>query len=360
MPNFRDQTISLTLTGTITDVGVTKTFVTQHIHRHNDLTNLFSDDHPQYLTEDRGVDLFNSVLNDRGITQTEPVVSGEVNDGINLGDGVGVFRDKIGEDLRFCTFVESDNIIFKKIGSTITAEFVPTIEIIKTELGFSTKQLLEVGEFLDATNNQWQNLEFQVTINRDPQSFTLSTPAGETFPIRTGLDIPGDLTGPFQKTDVDDGIEFLFSYGQDKFRLNVPGTKNFIITAATSTKSDESIVTFTWAHKLYFGVSVSPGSFDESFIKGLDTSQVSVTRNITFTLDSGSVSDSPNGKKMYFALPVDYGDPSFLAGDLPGGFGKVSASPITVQNDNNGAVLIQYDLWESDESDLGEVIVKVS
>ena len=68
MPHLTDQTITFTLfpsepvgSDVVPDVS-TDVFVSAHKHDHGGLVGLFDDDHPQYLTYDRGVQLFSDLF----------------------------------------------------------------------------------------------------------------------------------------------------------------------------------------------------------------------------------------------------------------------------------------------------------
>ena len=95
MPNFNDQHIHVTLISSQdihTRLFPTRTivspvenvesniFVPPHIHSHNQLEGLFKDDHPQYLNDERGIDLFNALITNIGLNGLQDALTISTND----------------------------------------------------------------------------------------------------------------------------------------------------------------------------------------------------------------------------------------------------------------------------------------
>lgn len=83
-------------------------FVPYHSHKHSELTGLLNDDHPQYLTDQRGIDLFNTL-----VKTIEKLNVGSAGDGVSIvsstdGDsvtlrgilaGAGIVVEVNGDDI---------------------------------------------------------------------------------------------------------------------------------------------------------------------------------------------------------------------------------------------------------------------
>lgn len=70
----------------------------------------------------------------------------------------------------------------------------------------------------------------------------------------------------------------------------------------------------------------------------------------TFDVTTGS------GQYIWYAIPSRYGTPSFNVGGFDGGFSKVS----TVSYTNPSGYTENYDVYRSDNANLGKKTVKVS
>lgn len=112
MPNLSDQTIVLNLSGSPIDNTTPPLLIPCHSHRHKELSGLGEDDHPQYLTVDRGISLFTDLF---GLNPTE---------GQNIGTGVPIFQNKEGITLKFKTIVPGNNVIISEQEDTITIESI--------------------------------------------------------------------------------------------------------------------------------------------------------------------------------------------------------------------------------------------
>lgn len=109
----------------------------------------------------------------------------------------------------------------------------------------------------------------------------------------------------------------------------------------------------TWVQKVYWGVSTIPGVYDQAFIKGLATGQVTTTRNRSFTVTAGT------HDYIYYAYRKAYdsgGDPKFWIGGFEGGFGKIGDISVT----NNYGFTELYTLWKSSQEGLGLTTVTVT
>ena len=99
---------------------------------------------------------------------------------------------------------------------------------------------------------------------------------------------------------------------------------------------------------IYYGVAVA-GTYDSNFILAL-TKVLSNTRARTISVNAGT------NQNIYYCLPTRLGTPSFNVGGFDGGFKKVS----TISFTNSSGYSENYDIWKSDNTNLGNVSVKIS
>jgi hypothetical protein len=116
MPNFNDQTIVLNLSGVPNSVATPASLIPSHIHKHSELAGLAGDDHPQYLDSTRGATLFDDLFCKYLDSIETPLdnISGE-----NAGNGIGVFKDRVGDNLQFYSLVAGTDITLTRVGDTI-------------------------------------------------------------------------------------------------------------------------------------------------------------------------------------------------------------------------------------------------
>ena len=92
-----------------------------------------------------------------------------------------------------------------------------------------------------------------------------------------------------------------------------------------------------------------PIEYDNEFINSL-TGELQLTREKDFTVTASDL------QYIYYAVPAEYGDCIFTSGGFTGGFTKVATIPYTNQYD----VTVDYDIWKSDYSGLGNTNIIVS
>jgi hypothetical protein len=114
----------------------------------------------------------------------------------------------------------------------------------------------------------------------------------------------------------------------------------FGLTVATVAKHD---IVDAQKIDLYYGIDVA-GQTGEAFILSL-VNEKRFTRKVVFNVDAGPT------EKIYYAAPESAGAPIFSVGGFVGGF-FLAEDGVSV----NGA---PYDLWESDNLDLGVTTVTV-
>lgn len=139
-----------------------------------------------------------------------------------------------------------------------------------------------------------------------------------------------------------------FSSVQSYTKNNFGDTVTF--TLSCSPTNDPAIlrtdsITFTWCQRNYWGSAEIPMSFDAAFIQGLSDSQLAITKNKTFQVNS--VTD----QYIYFCCRSAYGNAAFSVHSLEGGFSKVATVPLLGE---------MFDIYQSDNPNLGQTSVTVS
>ena len=129
----------------------------------------------------------------------------------------------------------------------------------------------------------------------------------------------------------------------------IKSNKTFILKAidernATATKT----TAITFYNGIYYGAAAS-ATIDSSFILKL-TKSLQPTKAKTFDCTTGS------GQYIWFCVPTRYGTPTFNVGGFDGGFSKIS----TLQFKNASGYTESYDVYKSDNANLGSKTVKVS
>lgn len=118
-------------------------------------------------------------------------------------------------------------------------------------------------------------------------------------------------------------------------------------TKGRSTKSINRVL--TWGQPIFWGVGeFLPGNF-QTFLESLD-SELTNTINASFQVNASIT------EKVYFACRSGYGNGILSVNGMLAGFNKIQ----TALFDNGHGFIENYDLYESDNYGLGDIIVTVS
>lgn len=134
-----------------------------------------------------------------------------------------------------------------------------------------------------------------------------------------------------------------------EYLVNSSIVSNTIFTLNASdgkTDADRS-ASISFYNGKYIGVG-EESSYDSSFILGLNKTLVP-SRTGSFTVTSSI------GQYIYFAIPLSFGIPVFTVGGFTGGFNLVK----TIDFENKFGHIEKYNIWKSDNSNLGNVTVDV-
>jgi hypothetical protein len=132
--------------------------------------------------------------------------------------------------------------------------------------------------------------------------------------------------------------------------LSLTTTKTYTLKATDEKGATDTAYAYVrFYNGVYYGVATKPNNYDSAFIKSLERSLQSSKSN-TFIVTAGA------GQYIYYALPTSYGTPNFNVGGFDGGFTKVGTIPFT----NASGYTENYDIYRSENANLGYTTVKVS
>ena len=124
------------------------------------------------------------------------------------------------------------------------------------------------------------------------------------------------------------------------FVLSTPGSVIFTLTATFANgDNSQKQTSIQWQQRIYYGISLNQYSY------------LSSSRSGSFDFDASI------GQYILFSIPSSMGAPKFTVGGFSGGFQLVQSSvPIT----NAYGITVNYDIWRSDNSGLGQITVGLS
>ena len=123
-------------------------------------------------------------------------------------------------------------------------------------------------------------------------------------------------------------------------------TYTLAATSNSDVKKSKS-ATITFANGVYYGKSTT-STYDSALISGL-TKQLSNSKNRTITVNAGA------GEYIFYCIPSRLGACSFNVGGFDGGFSKVA----TVNFTNSDNYQENYDIYKSDNANLGNTTVTI-
>lgn len=128
----------------------------------------------------------------------------------------------------------------------------------------------------------------------------------------------------------------------------VTATTTYTLVATSNNGVQKSkTATITFANGIYYGKSTT-STYDSALINSL-TKQLSTTKNRTITVNAGA------GEYIYYCVPSRLGACSFNVGGFDGGFSKV----VTIDFTNSDNYKEKYDIYKSDNANLGNTNVTI-
>ena len=128
----------------------------------------------------------------------------------------------------------------------------------------------------------------------------------------------------------------------------VTTTTTYTLAATSNSDVQKSkSVTITFANGVYYGKSTT-STYDSALINSL-TKQLSNSKGRTITVNAGV------GEYIFYCIPSRLGTCSFNVGGFDGGFSKVA----TIEFTNSDNYKENYDIYKSDNANLGNTNVSI-
>lgn len=128
---------------------------------------------------------------------------------------------------------------------------------------------------------------------------------------------------------------------------NITSNKTFKLEVSDGKTTVSRNAAINFYNGRYHGVSNSE-NYDSNFILSLNKTLTN-SRACSFTVDCGQ------GQYIFFAIPTRFGTPTFTVGGFTGGFIKAQ----TLDFENKFGYVESYDIWKSENSNLGNITVVV-
>ena len=129
----------------------------------------------------------------------------------------------------------------------------------------------------------------------------------------------------------------------------ISSDKTFTLTISDGKQSASRSLTYRFMHRAYWGASTAPASYTGAFISSLSDSRLTTTRTGTVRVTAGA------GQYIYYCFPASWGTPTFNVGGFDGGFELVDTLSFT----NNYGITTTYDIWKSDNPNLGFLTILI-
>ena len=252
---------------------------------------------------------------------------------------VAMLKEQLGNGNTGLSNDAKKKIVDTMYQNSYSQESKTKIEALAAEFGVS------ISKENDTLQNVIEDLQY-IPINII--SFTASQNVAELGSKITSILFSWDFAGE-AKTLVLDGKSLeanLKTYTLSN--LNLTQSKQFLLTATDKkNKTSSKTATINFLNGVYFGVKSVPESVDSLFLKSLSkTLQSSKTK--TFSVNCGT------NEYVWYAVPARYGTPTFNVGGFDGGFSKIK----TIQFENSSGYTESYDVYRSDNGNLGTQTIK--
>lgn len=126
-------------------------------------------------------------------------------------------------------------------------------------------------------------------------------------------------------------------------------TWTFQLDADKGTENDLANLTVTWSRRLYYGQDASGAVATQAGMQGLTVAVNVIDQNkaISFSLTCAN-------EYVYYAVPTDYGTPTFTVNGFSGGFSLTTAG-VSFDTLNAAALASTYNIWRSDNLLTGSI-----
>lgn len=219
----------------------------------------------------------------------------------------------------------------------------------KEEIARQAAELLELDELRQSVTDLEQSLDDLLYEEIDILSFGNNVNTAEMGSTVDTLVLSWTLNKDAVKTTIN-GTEVT---GKSKTYTNAGITVNTswnLVVTDEREKTDSANTRITFCNRICYGVATE-GVYDSAFISSLSSQILSDARGRNITVVANE------GEHIFYALPSRLGTPNFNVGGFDGGFTKV-ASRVVHTNASNYTE--SYDVWMSDNENLGSTTVKIT
>lgn len=216
-----------------------------------------------------------------------------------------------------------------------------------TEQDFAKMVVTNQSEF-DSIKARLVELEYvKIAIS----SFTSSVTVAEMGSSTNNIVLSWNLNKTPKTLKIDNDTLTATKTGTRTITTPVTATKSWKLTA-TDEKNATATATATLNvyNGVYYGVAASRSAYDSAFVKSLASKTLTGSKGRTITLSIGA------NQYAYYCVPSRLGTCNFNVGGFDGGFSKVA----TISFTNPSNYTENYDIYRSDNANLGSTRIVVS
>ena len=219
--------------------------------------------------------------------------------------------------------------------------------------GISTTEVMSQKAVTDELNALKQLINDATYSPITITSFTVAPSTVEIGSTVASVTLSWSLGGSAPTTLFVDGMTITSSTQTSLTRsgLSLKSNTTYSMTATDAKAATASkTATLSFLNRVHWGAASAPATYNSTFVLGLSNNALASSRSRTFTVTAGA------GQYIYYAIPSSFGVPTFNVGGFDGGFVKVA----TFQHTNASGAVAAYDVYQSDNPNLGTQTVRVS
>lgn len=232
----------------------------------------------------------------------------------------------------------------KKTSTNLADDTLVLADVITDEKPVGTNGLQHALEYIKENFVTQDEFNYKaIVIN----SFTNNKNTVEIGSTVTDILLSWSLNKKAKVLTLDDELLEPTDTSKQLLEQNIKTNKTWTLKAedekgAVSTKT----TSLSFLNGIYWGTSSSQDTYDNTFVLGL-TKVLQGSKGKVFTVNAGE------GQFIFYAVPTRYGDVSFNVGGFDGGFSKVA----TIEFTNASGYKENYDIYKSDNANLGNTTV---
>ena len=213
-------------------------------------------------------------------------------------------------------------------------------KVTAKEVSYESNEFTNVQDALDSLLYKSPTVTSLTTTYSGGTTLEMGTVlASVTFNWTYNKDITSQA---FANVNLDPSIR-TYTYNRGIFN-----TTTLSLTASDGKNSCSKSITFTYANRIFYGVS-STNTYNVALLKSLSNT-LSNSKARSFTVNAGS------NQYIFYAVPTRLGGCKFAVHGFEGGFEKVA----TISYTNSQSYTESYDIYKSDNPNLGNTTVVVS